>query len=117
VKRYRSYDSFPGFDIDAVDARAFAKSVAELNLPPVRFEDFGTAAAYLSSIRPAVFAGVLFADPGATTSRTFENVGAQLDFNFAVAVRLPMTLSVGYAKGFGPAPGRHDEIMVSLKIL
>jgi hypothetical protein len=117
VKRYRSYDSFPGFDIDAVDARAFAKSVGELNLPPVRFEDLGTAAAYLSSIRPAVFAGVLFADPGAKTSRTFENVGAQLDFNFTVAVRLPMTLSVGYARGFGPAPGRHDEIMVSLKIL
>ncbi len=117
IKRYREYESFPGFDIDAISARNFVKSVAEWNLPPVRFSDVGTPAWYLSSLRTAVFAGVLLADPAATTSRTFESVGAQVDLNFSVAVRLPMTLSLGYAKGFGPAAGRHDEIMVSLKIL
>ncbi|HEX2590946.1 MAG TPA: hypothetical protein VHL34_05600, partial [Rhizomicrobium sp.] len=117
VKRYRNYDSFPGFDIDGIKGRSFGKSEAEWNLPPIRFEDVGVPAFYLSSIRSAVFGGIMVADEGPTTSATYENIGFQVDWNFTIAVRLPMTLSAGYAKGFGPAAGRHDEIMISLKIL
>ncbi|MBV9904957.1 MAG: hypothetical protein JO346_10305 [Alphaproteobacteria bacterium] len=118
VKRYREYDSLPGFDIDEISARSFVKSVAELNLPPIRFADIGTPYVYLSSIRPAAFGGVLEADPGMTTARTLETVGFQVDFNFTVAVHLPMTFSVGYAHGFGDGiGGGHEEIMASLKIL
>ncbi len=115
VKRYREYDSFPGFDIDAIDARRFVKSVAEWNLPPVRFSDVGSPGLYLSSARPALFAGVLAANPGDGDGRTSETVGVQLDFSFTVAVRLPMTFSVGYGKGFGG--GARHEILASLKIL
>jgi hypothetical protein len=116
IKRYRDYESFPGFDIDAIEGRSFAKSVGEWNLPPIRFADVGIPAIYLSSIRSAIFGGIMVAD-GPVRSATLENIGFQVDWNFTIAVRLPMTLSAGYAKGFGHAPGRHDEIMVSLKIL
>lgn len=116
-KRYREYDSFPGWRIDAIGARSFVKSLAELNLPPVRFEDVGTPAFYLSWARTALFAGVLVANPDATDSQTAGTIGAQVDFNFTVALRLPLTLSVGYAKGLGQGAGRRDELMASLKIL
>jgi hypothetical protein len=119
VKRYREYDSFPGFDIDAISARSYLKGVGEWNLPPVRFSDLGTASFFLSSVRPALFAGVLAADPGASFAHTYETVGFQLDWNFTIAVRLPMTFSIGYARGFSDSSitSRHDEILASLKIL
>ncbi len=94
------------------------KSVAELNLPPVRFSDIGTPGLYLSSARTAIFAGALATDPGSTDGRTLETAGFQVDWNFSVAVRFPMTFSIGYAHGFGGATGHHhDEILASLKIL
>ena len=117
VKRYREYQSFPGFGIDALEARDFIRSVAEWNLPPVRFSDLGSPALYLSSVRPAVFAGILASNPGAGDSQHTESVGGQLDFNFTVAVRLPMTFSIGYAKGFGGGRESRHEILASLKIL
>lgn len=115
-KRYRDWDSFPGYRIDSIASRNFVKAVGELNLPPVRFADVGVPSFFLSSARTAVFAGVLESDPGASDSHTAETAGAQVDFNFTVAVRLPLTLSFGYAKGLGGA-GHRDELMASLKIL
>jgi len=117
VKRYRDYDSFPGFSIDALDGRSFLKTTEEFNFPPIRFEDIGNAAFFLKSLRPAVFAGVLQTDPGSPDSRTLEDVGLQLDWNFVVAVNLPMTLSIGSALGIENGRVRRNEIMVSLKIL
>jgi len=116
-KRYREYDSFPGYRIDAIGARSFVKSLAELNLPPLHFEDIGTPAFYLNWARTALFAGVMVVNPGARDDQTAETLGVQVDFNFTVALRLPLTFSVGYAKGLGDAPGRRDELMASLKIL
>lgn len=117
VKRYREYDSFPGFDIDAIAARRFVKSLAEWNLPPVRFAEVGTASLYLASLRPALFGGVLALSPPSGPNRTLETVGGQMDFNFTVALRLPMTFSVGYAHGMEHDRPGHDEVRVSLKIM
>ncbi len=117
IKRYRDFDSFPGFGIDQLDGRSYLKSTEEFNLPPIRLEDVGAPAFYLSSIRSAVFAGVLNTDPGTTESRTVEDVGFQTDWNFTVAVHLPMTLSIGDAIGVENGRVRRNEIMVSLKIL
>ncbi|MBS0412628.1 MAG: hypothetical protein JSR86_22115, partial [Proteobacteria bacterium] len=117
VKRYRQFDSFPGFAIDAIAARRFARSLAEWNLPPVRFAEAGRPSLYLSSARTAVFAGVMAVQPPSGANRTLETVGGQVDLNFTVALRLPMTFSVGVAHGMeGGRPGR-NEVMVSLKIL
>ena len=52
-KRYREMESFPGFEIDQIAARRFAKLTGEVNLPPIRFAEVGTPAFYLSYIRPA----------------------------------------------------------------
>ncbi len=118
VKRYRNWDSFPGFRIDQLGSSSFVKAVGEWNFPPIRFDDVGTAGFFLSSVRPALFAGVLETDPGLHASRNYESVGFQLDWNFTIAVRLPMTFSIGYAKGFGDSLNKgRDEILASLKIL
>jgi len=118
VKRYRQYESFPGFGIDALAARRFAKSMLELNLPPLRFEEVGTPGFYLGWIRPALFSGVLRADPGGgLASRSLYDLGAQLDLRFTVLNRLPMTISVGYAAGFEHGRQQDREWMLSLKIL
>lgn len=117
VKRYREYDTLPGFEIDEVAARNFAKSVVEWNLPPVRFEDVGTPTIYLGSIRPAVFASVLFADMDLATERTVGNAGVQVDLNFTLAHRLPMTFSVGYAAGIEDWAKRDETWLISLKIM
>ena len=117
VKRYREYSSFPGFEIDAISASDFVKSVAEWNLPPVRFRNVGSPSLFLSYARPAVFFGALVADPGETFERTVTTLGFQVDFQFTLAHRLPMTFSIGYASGYEDGDRRDDEWMVSLKIL
>jgi len=117
VKRYRDYGSFPGFDINEIDARQFVRAVGEVNLPPMRFREIGVPALYLSSIRPAVFAGALYTQPNMGSSELFETLGAQLDLNFTVGHRLPMTLSLGYASGFEDGERQGDEFLISLKIM
>jgi len=118
VKRYREYDSFPGFEIDELAGQDFAKSVLELNLPPLRFEEVGRPGFFLGWLRPAVFAGVLSTDVSdGNRRRTVYNAGAQLDLSFTIVHRLPMTLSIGYAAGFEDGRKLGDEWMVSLKIL
>ena len=116
-KRYRELESFPGFDIDEIAARRFAKVTGEINLPPVRFAEVGTAAFYLSYIRPAVFAGAMATEEPQGGSRTYANVGAQLDLSFTVAMRLPMVLSIGAAAGFRDGDYRKSELLASLKIM
>ena len=117
IKRYREPYSMPGFEIDALSARDFAKSVLEWNLPPKHFRNVGTPSFFLGSIRPALFAAVLYADQANGVDRTLSSIGAQVDFRFTLAHRLPMTLSVGYAAGYENSHKVDDEWMVSLKIL
>ncbi|HEY1560769.1 MAG TPA: hypothetical protein VGF71_07755 [Caulobacteraceae bacterium] len=117
VKRYREYDSFPGFGIDAISARRFAKGLIELNLPPVWFGGVGTSGLYLSSARTALFTGVMLVDPPTGPRRTLESVGGQIDFNLTAALRLPMVLSIGYAAGLESGQKTGSEGLISLKIM
>jgi hypothetical protein len=117
AKRYRQFDSFPGFQIDEITARWFVKSLAEWNLPPVRFGELGRPDLYLWAVRPALFAGALEAAAPTGPAQTFKTLGGQLDFNLTAAFRLPMTFSLGYASGFEPDGRQRSEIMASLKIL
>lgn len=117
VKRYRKFYSMPGFEIDAIRAKNFVKSVAEWNLPPIRFRSVGKPGFFLRWIRPAVFFTGLWTDPGKDYDRTFTSAGFQLDLRFTIGHRHSMTLSAGYAAGFRKGEKQDDEIMVSLKIL
>ena len=98
-KRYRELESFPGFDIDQIAARQFGKLTGEVNLPPVRFEEVGTAAFFLSYARPALFGGAMLPVARKRSYRLFD-VGAQVDLGFTVVMRLPMVFSVGVAAWF-----------------
>jgi hypothetical protein len=118
TKRYREFDTFPGFEIDEISARHFVRLMGEFNVPPLRFEDVGTPTFYLQSLRPAVFAGALWVDPDiGQRERMLGTVGAQIDLNFTLAHRLPMTLSIGYAAGIESRAFHSDEWMISLKIM
>jgi len=117
VKRYRKFYAMPGFEIDAISAGNFARSVLEWNLPPLRFKSVGTPGFFLRWVRPAVFVAVLLTDPGARSERTFTSAGFQLDLHFTLGHRHAMTLSAGYAAGFNGGEKQGDEIMISLKIL
>jgi hypothetical protein len=117
VKRYRELESFPGFDIDGIAARDFAKAIVEWNLPPLRFEEVGTPSIYLSYARMALFGGVLVGDSVGMPTQSYQTLGTQVDLAFTVALRLPMTFSVGVAGGFVDGDYRNIEVLASLKIL
>ncbi|MEO6255525.1 MAG: hypothetical protein ABIO69_01820, partial [Sphingomicrobium sp.] len=116
-KRYREVESFPGFAIDEIAARRYARLTGEINLPPVRFAEIGTPSFYLSYIRPAVFAGAMATRAPDGESHHYTNLGAQLDLNFNVALRLPMVLSIGAAGGWADGDYRKTELLASLKIM
>jgi hypothetical protein len=117
VKRYREYYSMPGFEIDELAGTTFAKSTFEWNLPPIRFREVGTPSFFLKHIRPALFASGLRTDPGDLSERTVVSAGAQIDLEFTLAHRLPMTFSIGYAAGYENGERLSDEWMISLKIM
>jgi hypothetical protein len=50
-------------------------------------------------------------------SRSLQTIGIQTDWNFTVAHRLPMVLSLGYAEGFEDGERHGSEVLVSLKIM
>jgi len=117
IKRYREFASFPGFEINEIEAQSFFRTIGEINLPPLRFEDVGVASLFLSSVRPAFFVGALEAEDRAGARRSLQTAGVQTDWNFTVAHRLPMTLSLGYARGFEDGEAVSDEVLLSLKIM
>ena len=116
-KRYRELESFPGFSIDEIAARRFAKLTGEVNLPPIRFAEVGTPAFFLSHIRPAIFGGGMVTEAPDGSSHHYADLGAQLDLNFTVALRLPMVFSVGAAGGWADGHYRKTEWLASLKIM
>ena len=116
-KRYREAESFPGFEIDEIAARRFAKVTGEINLPPVRFAEVGTPVIYLSHLRPALSPEPWRPRAPEGDSHRYYDVGAQLDLNFTVALRLPMIFSVGAAAGWQDGHYRKTELLASLKIM
>jgi hypothetical protein len=116
-KRYREYDSFPGFDINELRGRRFSRHMVEGNLPPYIFESVGTPAFHLAWLRPAVFASALFTERGPEQRGRYGNAGAQVDLRFSVLHWYEMTLSVGYAAGYRGSERAGREWMVSLKIM
>jgi hypothetical protein len=118
AKRYRDVLSLPGFEINEISGRSFAKTMVEWNLPPLRFDSLGTRSFYARWARPAVFAAALVTNPDdGDFRRTVYDVGAQVDFDLKIQQRWPIMLSIGYAIGLehGSIEGR--EFMLSFKIL
>ena len=117
-KRYREQYAFPGADLNEIGGRNYVKSMAEWNLPPVRFRRVGTPGFYLTWARPALFASGLVTNlDGAGGRRSLTNVGGQVDFQLTILSALDMTLSAGYAVAFEDGYSPRHETMVSLKVL
>ena len=119
VKRYREFYTMPGFELNEIGGQTFARTMLEWNLPPLRFERVGTPGFYLTWARPSIFATHLTTNvDDSATRREVQNLGIQVDFRITVLSRMKMTLSLGYARGYGDnVIEDEDEFMVSLKVL
>ena len=118
VKRYREFYALPGFELNALPGRNFYRGMLEWNFPPIRFERAGSSEFYLSWARPALFASALITNLDRDEIRNnARNIGIQIDFHFTIKSRFDMTLSAGYAKGFGEGSFTDDEYLISLKIM
>jgi hypothetical protein len=118
VQRYREYYSFPGIEIDAAGGTTFGKAMAEWDIPPIRFRQFGLPSFYCTWTRLALFSGVLITNPdNKSVQERAVDVGAQIDFRLVLFSHLNSTLSFGYARA--TMEGRHPtgEFMFSLKLL
>jgi hypothetical protein len=117
-QRYSEFQSLPGFAINEIGGRNFAKSVVEWTVPPLRFSRAGTPGFYLTWMRPSVFASALVTNLDAgVVRRTVSNAGAQLDFRLSMLSTLDLTLSVGGAVAFEDGSRPRREAMISLRIL
>jgi hypothetical protein len=117
-KRYRETYSLPGVDLNEIGGRNFLKSIVELNLPPVRFQGFGTPGLYVPWLRPAIFAGVLATNLDHRPSRrVVYTAGTQVDLSISALSALDLMLSIGGGVAFETGHGPQGEAMISLKVL
>jgi hypothetical protein len=117
-KRYRETYSLPGVELDEIGGRNFVKSTIELNLPPVRFQNFGTPGFYVPWLRPAVFVTGLATNIDHPDSRRrVLSAGAQIDLSIAALSALEMTFSVGAAVAVENGQRPRRELMMSFKVL
>ena len=119
--QYRNSLAMPGADIDAIQAHSYAKATAELNLRPIRLNNFGALFCYPTWIQCSLFGtGLSTWNPG-TSQKMYYSTGVQLTTELVFLNYLKTTLSVGYGHLFAPEGfqgGRHgNELMISLKLL
>jgi hypothetical protein len=118
AKRYRQIESFPGLGLNAAGGVNFARTMVDLNLPPLRFRHAGWLDLYAAWARASLFSSALVTDVDhGDLRRRIGNVGAQVDVRLALMIQQPLTFSVGWARAFERRVGSLDEWMVSLKIL
>ena len=119
--QYRTSLAMPGAGIDAIKAHSFAKATAELNLRPIRLNDFGALFLYPTWIQCSFFGTGLSAWNPGVPQQMYYSTGVQLTTELVILNYLKTTLSVGYGHLFAPEgfpAGRHgNEWMVSLKLL
>lgn len=118
VRRYRNYDSMPGFAIDQLSGLSFIRQTFEWTLPPYIFQSAGRPDFHLTWMRPALFATALQTDPDrAATRQNYGSIGTQVDLRFSVLHWYEMVLSAGYGAGFDGRKRGGSEWMLSLKIM
>ena len=120
--QYRTTMAMPGADIDAIQAHSFAKATAELNLRPIRLNNFGTLFCYPRWIQCSLFGTGLSAWNPGFKQQMFYSAGVQLTSELVFFNYLKTTLSVGYGHLFAPDgfqldSKRGNELMISLKLL
>jgi len=112
----------PGAAIDAISAHSYAKATAELNLRPLRLNNFGALFCYPTWIQCSLFGTGLSAWNPNSSHEMYYSTGIQLTTELVFLNYLKTTLSIGYGHLFAPAGfdgGRrgNNEFMISLKLL
>src|SRR5574344_1633285 len=120
---YREVNSMPGAKIDQIQAHTFSKITGELNLKPIRFNNFGLLGLYSTYTQISLFSLKLLANPGGNGQFHNDiNVGAQMNIEVVCLSCLKTTFSFGYAhiwetsNSVGNKLSR-GEWMISLKLL
>jgi hypothetical protein len=117
-RQFRDYYSFPGLEINELEANNFAKLLVEWELPPVRFKRAGLPNLYVTWASPTLFGSVIASDvDDSSIRRELYNVGFQVDFKLVIFTNLSSTLSLGYARAFESGRPDAGEYLISLKIL
>jgi hypothetical protein len=118
IRRYRSFYSFPGTDLNAIGGSDYAKATLEWTLPPLRFRRVGVPGFYTNWARLALFTSGIVTDLERPERRQeVASVGAQVDFSLVLFSTLDSTLSLGYAVARPDGGKSSDEVMISLKLL
>ena len=120
--QYRTTLAMPGAAIDAIPAHSFAKGTAELNLRPLRLNNFGALFCYPTWIQCSLFGTGLSAWNPHASHKMYYSTGIQVTTELVFLNYLKTTLSIGYGHLFAPAgfdSGRrgNNEFMISLKLL
>ena len=116
--QYRQMMAFPGSEIDGIAAHNFIKTMGELNLKPIRFNNVGATWLYPTFLKTSLFGTHLLTDPDRKqASRNVFNAGAQLDLELVIFSYMKTTWSAGYARIFEAGHGPQQQWMFSLKLL
>ena len=120
--QYRTSLAMPGAAIDAISAHSYAKATAELNLRPLRLNNFGALFCYPTWIQCSLFGTGLSAWNPNSSHKMYYSTGIQLTTELVFLNYLKTTLSIGYGHLFAPAGfdgGKrgNNEFMISLKLL
>ncbi len=127
-KMYRKTFAFAGLTYDSdisIIAKNFYKTMIELSLPPLRYRKFGFFNLFATYSHPTIFAGNLFTENyeysyvnskkvESNYSKTYKNIGFQVDTKLVMFSHLSSTFSFGWAKAFS-GNNNYQEWMVSLK--
>jgi hypothetical protein len=118
VSRYREFYSFPGVELNSIEAQNYIKLLLEWPLPPIRFRRAGFTNLYLNWTRFSLFSSGLAEDLHNDQYRGFvANIGVQIDFKIVLFTYMSSTFSLGYAGAFREGHRFSNELMISLKIL
>jgi hypothetical protein len=132
TRQYRSPFAFPGVSYSEdryLVAQRFAKAMAELVFPPIRFKKLGGFNFFANWVQASAFSSVLYStdvdliainpnEYSPTEPNKLINTGAQIDLRMVTFSLLPSTLSFGYGKAWEwDGSASYDEWMISLKLL
>jgi hypothetical protein len=117
-QRYRESYSFPGTELNSIEAQNYIKLMLEWPLPPIRFRRAGFTNLYLNWARLSLFTSGIAEDIHKKEYRSsIANIGAQIDFRLVIFYYMSSTFSIGYSAAFQEGQRSSNEFMISLKIL
>ena len=99
-KRYREYDSFPGFEINELNGRRFGAQHGGVTFRPTCSSPWARRSSTSLGFAPRCLAVAAHEPRSSRRAAATPHAGGQVDLRFTVMHWYEMTLSVGYAVGY-----------------